>query len=69
LTSALKNFIDAQAQQSYTIDLDCLGIAARNNDFEALNLMLDNYFLTNESEMAESTLRNSFNQIRNEQDH
>ena len=43
-------------------------MAARNNNFEALNLMLDNYFLTNESEMAESTLRNSFKCIQKSKD-
>jgi len=48
-----------------------LNVAAKNNDFDSLALMLDSYFLVegnegNAARIAESTLRNSFNQIRSE---
>lgn len=44
--------------QDRSISLDCLTHAARQNNFEALGIMLDKYFINKDSELAETTLRN-----------
>ena len=51
--------------------LECLSVAVKANNFEAVNLMMDNFYLKSTPQqvsIAEQTLRNLIRQIRNEQD-